>query len=201
MFSGLLPGAVLCDDWRSYKIKDGVSVAYKRQEGLLQIRAKVKLTSGMGAFLYLLEDTANISSWLSNSERAQLLGQPDAHTHIVHTYFTAPWPVSKRDTVTQSVWSQDPASGVLTLNVIDMGEHFAEQPGYVRMQQVQGQWQLTPLADGNVQIQYQGQANPGGKLPHFISDKVALSAIYSTFQQLPKVLIHYQRTYPGVVEP
>ena len=107
------------------------------------------------------------------------------------------WPVSKRDMVTQSVWQQDPLSGVLTMVVSDMGQHFPAVQGYVRMQQVQARWTLTPLPDGRMKIEYQGQADAAGKLPHFIGDKVALKSLLKTFLQLEITLTDYQLLYSG----
>ena len=60
------------------------------------------------------------------------------------------------------------------------------------MQQVTGVWTLTPLANGKMHLQYQGQADPAGKLPRFIGDKVALKSLLSTFTQLRQVLPDYQ---------
>lgn len=180
-------------EWQQYKTDGATSVEYRYTAGkLLEIRAHTEVTSTAAAFLHLLEDTANISKWAANTEKAELLGQPDANTHIVHTYFTAIWPVSKRDMVTQSVWQQDAGSGVVTMVVTDMGQHFPAVKGYVRMQQVEGRWTLTLLAAGRLKIQYQGQADPAGKLPHFIGDKVALKALFKTFIQLDVVLKDYQ---------
>ena len=188
-------------DWQDYKTDGMTTVEYRHAEtGVLQVRATTKVPSLTGAFLHLLEDTANIKTWAANTEKAELLGQPDNNTHIVHTYFSATWPVSKRDMVTQSVWQQDAVSGVLTMQVSDVGRLYPLVKGYVRMQRVQGLWTLTPQENGLLRIQYQGQADPGGKLPHFIADKVALKAIYTTFNRLPQVLKQYQQPYPGLSE-
>jgi hypothetical protein len=188
-------------DWQEYKTDGVTTVEYRHSEsGLLQLRATTKVPSLTGAFLHLLEDTESISSWAQNTEKAVLLAQPDSQTHVVHTYFTAIWPVSKRDMITQSSWQQDPTSGVLTMTVSDMGQHFPPEQGYVRMQQVQGSWTLTPLENGLLQIQYQGQADPAGKLPQFIADKVALKALFKTFSGLEKVLPQYQQPYANVSE-
>ena len=186
-------------EWQQYKTVGATSVEYRHNtDKLLEVRAQTEANSTAAAFLHLLEDTANIRKWAANTEKAQLLGQPDANTHIVHTYFTAIWPVSKRDMVTQSVWHQDASSGVLTMVVTDMGQHFPAVKGYVRMQQVEGRWTLTPLAAGRLKIQYQGQADPAGKLPRFIADKVALNSVLKTFKQLQQALPSYPQAYPGI---
>ena len=184
--------------WRLYKTVAETRVEYRHNaDKLLQVKAQTEVSATPAAFLHLLEDTANITKWAANTEKAQLLGQPDANTHLVHTYFSAMWPVSKRDMVTQSVWQQDPLSGVLTMVVSDMGQHFPAVQGYVRMQQVQARWTLTPLPDGRMNIEYQGQADAAGKLPHFIGDKVALKSLLKTFLQLEITLTDYQLLYSG----
>ena len=196
-----LPCSADLADWQSYKRSESTQVEYRKsQDGLLQIRAKTTVKSGIGAMLHLLEDTANITNWVANSQKAELTTQPDNKTHIVHTYFSAIWPVSKRDMVTKSVWQQDPQSRILTMTITDMGQHYPPVNGYVRIQQVEGEWTLTPLADGLLTIQYQGKADPGGKLPVFIAEKVALRASWQTFSTLKYVLESYQKQYPGITE-
>lgn len=196
-----LPCSADLADWQSYKRSESTQVEYRKsQDGLLQIRAKTTVKSGIGAMLHLLEDTANITTWVANSRKAELLSHPNAQTHLVHTYFSAIWPVSKRDMVTKSVWRQDPHSLILRMIVTDVGQNYPLVKGYVRMQQVEGEWTLTPSADGMLTIQYQGQADPGGKLPHFIADKVALKSTWQTFLALEDVILQYQSYYPGVSE-
>ncbi|PKM18016.1 MAG: hypothetical protein CVV11_18120 [Gammaproteobacteria bacterium HGW-Gammaproteobacteria-15] len=189
-------------EWRLYKADGNTRVEYRHDaDKLLQVRAETEVSSSVSAFLHLLEDTANIKRWAANTEKAELLGQPDRNTHIVHTYFTAIWPVSKRDMVTQSVWQQDAGSGVLTMQVSDLGGRYPSVKGYVRMQSVKGLWTLTPLPDGLLRIQYRGQADAGGKLPHFIGDKVALKSMFTTFSRLAATLPQYQWHYPDLQEP
>lgn len=197
-----LPDSANATQWQSYKKNSTTQVEYLRDnDGLLHIRTQTTVNSGIGAVLYLLEDTANITNWLTHSQKAQLLSQPDSHTHIVHTFFNAIWPVSKRDMITKSVWQQNPQSLSLSMTITDMGQHFAPVKGYVRMQQVQGEWTITPQPDALLRIVYQGHADPAGKLPDFIADKVALKASWQTFNALNQVLASYQKLYPGILEP
>lgn len=181
------------NDWRLYKTAGDVLVEYRRDaNNLLEIRAKTRVSSKVEAFKRLLEDTANIDKWVSNADKAELISHPDVDTNIVHTYFSAMWPVSDRDMVTKSVWTQRKESGELTLNVQDVGADYPRAKGYIRMQLVQAQWTLTPQPDGSLLINYQGQADPAGNLPHFLADKVALKSIFTTFQRLPAALQQYK---------
>ncbi|MDP5143636.1 START domain-containing protein [Rheinheimera baltica] len=192
---------VAASGWTTYHKSDQLLIEHRESENaLLQVHATTKVRSSIGAFLHLLEDTNNISAWVTNSERAIVLATPSSNTHLVHIYFDAIWPVSPRDMITQSSWTQDPQSKVLTLHIEDMGQHFSPEPGYVRVEQVQGHWELTPLEGGVLLIDYTGQADPAGKLPHFITDKVTLRSLLSTFSDLQQILSGYQKPYPGVLE-
>lgn len=187
--------------WKLHQERQPVRVKYRKSPAnLLQISASTTVHSGVGAFLYLLEDTATIRHWLANSHSAEVLAQPDQHTHLVHTRFKGVWPVSPRDMITRSVWSQQPDTGVLTILVSDIGQHYAVNAGYIRMQQVSGEWTLTPLPQGKLQITYQGQADPSGHLPHFLSNNVALKSTFQTFEKLSEVLANYQQKYPNIIE-
>lgn len=196
----LLPLCLTAEDWSGYKQQDGVTVEYRRHsDGVLEIRAQLTLKSLTGAFLHLLNDTAAISDWVANAKRVEILASPASNTNIVHTYFSAIWPVSPRDMVTQSIWTQN-TDGVLYLRVTDLGGQYPHTDGYMRMQQVEALWTLTPLADGSLHIQYQGQADPAGKVPGFIANKIALRSSWQTFSALKNVLTNYQKKYPGIAE-
>lgn len=187
--------------WTLYQDQPPVRVEYRKSpDNVLQIRASTTVNSGTGAFLYLLEDTAKVRNWLANSHSAKVLAQPDQYTHLVHTKFNAVWPISRRDMVTRSVWTQHSETRVLTIEVSDIGQHHPVDAGYIRMQQVSGTWTLTPLTQGKLQITYQGQADPAGRLPHFLSNSVALRSTFQTFDKLSEVLASYQQKYPNIIE-
>ncbi|OEY70889.1 hypothetical protein BI198_01615 [Rheinheimera salexigens] len=188
-------------DWQLYKQTATVKVHFRQlDKARLEINAELQTQSKLGAFMHLLNDTPAITNWVDGAERAQVIAQVNPHSHVVHSYFSGFWPVSPRDMITQSIWSQDEISGVLSIDIIDRGQDYPAQKGYVRMEQVSGRWQLTPLTEGGVLIQYQGQADPAGKLPHFIGNKAALKASFNTFKNLEHILSRYQEPYPGINE-
>lgn len=187
-------------DWRLYKSNPPVQIEYRQTaQQLLEIKAETTVQSTLGAFLHLLEDTGQIKRWVEHAESATLLEQPDPQTHLVYTRFDATWPVSKRDMVTRSVWSQDEDTLQLRLEIMDLAEEYELVAGYIRMRSVKALWLLTPQPDG-LHISYQGQADPAGKVPHFLTRNVALRTMYGSFQNLAGVLADYQQPYPRIIE-
>lgn len=196
---GSIHVAASANDWKLHRSQGPTRVEYRHEpDGLLQARAETVVESSLGAFLHLLEDTPRIADWAANTYRAELIATPAPRTHVVHTWFSAVWPVSKRDMVTRSTWQQR-ANGELTMQVSDVGHAFPVEKDHVRMQKVQAEWVLTPQAGGKLMIRYEGQADPAGRLPRFIGDKVALKALFKTFEQLPEALQQHQRPHPGVI--
>ena len=187
--------------WQPYKQNDNVQVQYRQvDKALVEIKAELRTQSMLGAFMHLLDDTSAISEWVDSAKRAEVMAKPGPQSHIVHSYFSGFWPVAPRDMVTLSVWSQDEKTGVLVIDITDQGASYPEKSGYVRMQRVSGRWQLTPLADGWLLIQYQGVADPAGKLPYVIAKNAALKATWNTFKNLQQVLVKYQMLYPGIIQ-
>ncbi|MGQ4277273.1 START domain-containing protein [Pseudidiomarina sp. E22-M8] len=189
--------------WRSYQsAPETIQVDYRYlPEGHIQIRAQREVDTGLGAFLYLLEDVDRIGEWVARAERATILAQPAANSYIVHTKFAGSWPIADRYMVTRSYWLQGPESLTLILDVQDASADYHVPVEGVRMTNIHAQWTLQPIANCKVAITYIGAAHPGGYLPLFLARTTTLSSILDTFAQLPAMLKDYQRNYSGVKEP
>ncbi|WP_417690427.1 START domain-containing protein [Pseudidiomarina sp.] len=201
----LFSGNVLAQqhsDWQQAVANPHYQIDYReRADGVLQLRAHLVVESKLGSFLHLLEDVDRISTWLARAEKATVLAQPDAHTHVVHTVFSGFFLVARRDMVTRSVWQQDPTSHVVTVKVENADNDYEVPPHGVRMTELAAEWQLHPSDDGSITIRYQGYADPAGALLKVVARSAALEALKKTLARLPAALENYQRPYPGIAEP
>lgn len=176
--------------WVKAKQSDGVTVSTRQlPDKPVEVCAYTAVRTGLGAFILLLRDTDQAPQWIANANTVTVLARPDATTDLVHSVFDAPWPIQDRDLVTRSRYHQDPTSLILTLDVEDASEYLATLPATVRMRSVKGRWQLTPLNEGWVAILYQGQADPGGNIPQWLSQKLVVSSTFETFVNLSKILL------------
>lgn len=189
--------------WHSYKrAPDSVNIDYRYLErGHIEIKASRTLSTKLGAFLHLLEDTDKIHTWVARAKSAQVIAQPSPQRFVVHTRFKGTWPVDERDMVTQSEWQQNEETFTLTMTTSDASSEYDIPSTGVRMSDIKAKWQLQPLGQGHVKISYHGSAHPGGSLPLFLAKSAALKSIAQTFQQLPTALANHQTSYPGVIEP
>ena len=189
-------------DWQQAVANPHYQIDYReRANGILELRANTVVDARLGSFLHLLEDVDRISTWLARAEKATVIAQPDAHTHVVHTVFSGFFLVARRDMVTRSVWQQDPISHIVTITVENANDDYQVPPHGVRMTALAAEWQLQPNEDGSITILYQGYADPAGALLKAVARSAALEALKKTLARLPAALENYQRPYPGIAEP
>ena len=202
----LLAGNTMAEEsWSLYKTRSGISMQKRyvtvAGQKKLQIKVELEYQGKIAAFLHLLNDTNNAVLWLHNVAQVKLLAKASAHEDLVYTRFSAPWPLADRELVSCSDWAQD-ASFTLTMTVSDCGDLHPADPGKVRLRSFSALWQLFLRPDGKVQLIYTGTADAGGSVPRFLSDPMALSSSWKSFNGLKREIEKpvYQNNHAGICE-
>jgi hypothetical protein len=189
------------DDWQFWKEENGIKV-YKRatSSAFVEIKAEMLVASRLSAFIALLQDTEATPSWLANISEVNVISQPDAYHHIVHSVFKAPWPIRNRDLVTRSYYYQA-SDKTLYLEISNCADCLPTIKNTIRVNRMGSQWKLLPISPDWVLINYQGFVDPGGKIPIWFANIMALKATMETFQHL-KLKIREKRyqfiSVPGI---
>ncbi|GLO59957.1 hypothetical protein MACH09_04650 [Vibrio sp. MACH09] len=187
--------------WKFDSNRNGISI-YSREhsDGLVEIRAQMFTPTSYGAFLSLLEDSKNVPNWIANVSSSQVLKQISATENIVYTQFAAPWPATNRDMVTYSKYSIEDSAFTLSIKDAPLST-FPPQQGYVRIHSVTATWLLQKLTNGLTVIEYTAFAHPGGDLPDWLINKLAIESARETFEGLRAQLPNYQtRSHPQIQE-
>lgn len=212
VFVLIFPSITLASDssesqWRLIKNKQGIKVfsSSMRDSDLQKIKGKFTVKSTLSAFVNVLNDLERVPEWLSNAETISIIKSNSNINTVVHTKFNALLFVSNRDMVVESTYHQDPDTYVVTLSINDLSEKYPRTPRYVRMNNVNGIWTIKPtLLNGSsaVSVTYEGTADPAGKIPTWIKDKVALSSTYQSLKALKKQmqLSEYQQPVAFIKE-
>lgn len=201
----LIPCRVLADEqlWELWKSEADIEVFQRKQvNGLVEVKAKMRINTRISAFIALLNDTENISLWLDRVESSSVLKQIAINENIVYSSFAAPWPAKDRDMITYSHYWQE-SNGTFVLEISDLSSYLPQKDNYLRITNVSASWTLIPLKNSEVMITYQAFADPGGKLPLWLINHLALSSIYNTFAGLRYriMLPQYQSAhYPNIKE-
>lgn len=191
-----LPG--IAQEWELDKQRDGVSVFSRHlTNNLLQIKALTTVKAGHEAFIRLLDDTEHCAKWIANCKKIEVVAAPDQANRLVHTFFSAPWPIHDRDMVTRYIITQH--QSFLEIQVRDAGQTFPIEPDHVRMTDVSGQWRLEEMPDDTMTVSYIGSGSPGGKIPDWLAKGALLDSIFETFKKLKTVIRDPQYTLDPTV--
>ncbi|WP_036178614.1 START domain-containing protein [Marinomonas sp. MED121] len=191
--------------WQRWKTSDSLSVYYRdyKETGLIEIKAQARLQSSLSGFLLFLQDYPLIPNWLENAKSADLIEQTNDTENLFVTSFYGIWPVSEREMVIRSRYWQNSDLSV-ELQVEDAAHEVPNPDHVIRIKIEKAHWILTPLAQGKIKIKYIIVADPMGKVPLWIANKVALRSMWNTLNALETQLalsVWQHMPIPGIIEP
>lgn len=154
----------------------------KEFKGEMLVETKLKTLAA------LLLDSPAAPEWIHQCESFEIIEQLDPKNAIIYFINGAPWPVSDRDAVVSSSFSQDPASQTVRIDIQALEDRVPEDDDYVRIPRMKGHWAFTPQGEGQVLVRYQVHAEPGGSLPAWLANSVVVDTPYYTMTNMVKML-------------
>lgn len=201
MWQKLLFIALFCSEsamaevksWQLWKHQNGVSIHYKKHDnGIFEVRGTVTVSNtNAGDFMALLSDAENAPQWIENVKSVKILARLSPSETVVYTQLDSPWPVSDRDMVSYSCYKRLNNTDT-ELKISAYPDYFDEQPNMIRITEIEGSWLLSEkIVQGLPQltIVHEIYADPGGAIPHWISNKVGLKSALLTMLTLEKKLL------------
>lgn len=175
--------------WQLAKEKGDIKVftrtsamgSLKDSKGVVQIKASVD------DVLNLLRNFDGYTKWMYKCAESKLLKRVSETEYYVYTVTDAPWPVSDRDLIAK-VNAEKKADGTVALTLSGVKDYIAEKPGKVRVPRFNGLWQVSPKANGVVEVIYQLESDPGGSLPDWVANATATDIPFYTLSEMKKLL-------------
>lgn len=158
------------------------------QDKRYEILARADVQTSLGAFLALMQDAERAPDWVANCKKIMVQTSSSGLDAIVHSYYDAPWPVKDRDMVTKTHIHLDDDQQGYTVSVSDLGQDIPKSVGYIRIQNVEGAWDVRQLEGGFVRVTYQGSGNPAGNLPQWVTNDLLVQSTSETFEQMTQLL-------------
>ncbi|OUS74153.1 hypothetical protein B5G52_02055 [Pseudoalteromonas sp. A601] len=178
--------------WQLWKQQDGASISYKKHEnGILEVRGSITVHgSSADDFMALLSDTQQAPLWIENVTFVEVLSRLSSSETIVYTQLDSPWPVTDRDMVSYSCYRRlSPSQTELIIKAYP--DYKAELDSVIRIKDLQARWLLNEenTEQGrSLTLTHDVYADPGGAIPHWISNKVGLKSALKTLLELRRQL-------------
>jgi hypothetical protein len=187
------------ENWQLAKEEDGIKVylshsatsQYQSFRGVALIKADVATLS------YLQENLTIACTWLYACADMRLL-KVEGDSTFVYLTTALPWPANTRDMVLRVQTEQtDNGSVIRHLSAVTGMEPVI--PGLIRVEQLQGVWQMVPKGERETEVTYQLQAEPAGDIPSWLANRFVIDAPMVTLKTL-RAVAERQGRYSADVE-
>lgn len=177
LLSGVLTAVFTCAahaaDWQLASNQQGIQVYTQSVEGqdLKNFRAVMTVNAPMQQVVATLMNGDQMPEWFYNILESKPI-TVQATGHYRYLWIKAPWPASDRDAVVKVNLAQDPKTLQLSIFAAAAPNLLPIHPDRVRIPRMQSGWTVTPLGKSRTQIQLDGNADPGGRIPVIVANIV-----------------------------
>lgn len=185
----MLVGSVSCvthaAEWKLASSQQGVHVYTQSVAGqdLKNFRAVMTVNAPMQQVVATLMNGDQMPEWFYNILESKPVTARAAGDYR-YLWIKAPWPATDRDAVVKVNMSQDPKSLKLSVFATVAPNFVPIHPDRVRIPRMQSGWTITPLGKSRTQIQLDGNADPGGRIPVAVANIVVSLMPRITMRQL-----------------
>lgn len=132
--------------------------------------------------LEVIRNTEKLPEWYHNTIEANRLQTISESESINYTVTKTPWPVTNRDSVTQSSIQpqEDDSIKVILKGVPDA---YPQQQDRIRVPRLDGYWLLQPHGD-QTKVTLQISAEPGGEIPSWLANAMVVDMPNNTLTNL-----------------
>jgi len=192
--SAIGSGDVVHGGWTLESERDGIKIYTRAVRGskLKQIRAVISVHASIETVVNTLTDYPNYHKWMYNVTESYVVDHPADSVHYVYRFEDAPWPVQNRYHVDRMIVAMQDKTATV---------HFKSMPNYmdksqdaIEVQRYEGSWKVSEVASHECQIEYILDENPGGYVPQWLVNYMAIDAPYKTLSNLRDRLEALQRS-------
>ncbi|MDB5264095.1 MAG: hypothetical protein JWQ14_3378 [Adhaeribacter sp.] len=178
------------DNWELKKNENGITV-YSRgitNEKLKEIRVVCELPGTTAQLKEILQNVGGHARWVYLTKKTNLVKKVDDQTLIYYSASDMPWPVTDRDLVVELTITEAPDSGNLSIRAKSISDYLPPKKDYVRVPYSLATWEVVPLPNNKLKVDYTFRVNPGGDIPSWIVNAAATTGPYNTFVKLRDLL-------------
>lgn len=156
------------------------------RQTLKAFKGEVEVPHEMLTVFAVLADVERYPEWVFQCSNARLM--PEYGYDIAYVHIRGIWPVSDRDIVTRTEIEQDDLTGAITLHTRAAPGLHPPRENTVRVTTLDNKFILTPLPDGWTRITFDTFVDPGGSIPAWLANLVAVRAPRDTLEGMAALM-------------
>lgn len=184
-----LPSTALSQNkWKQVIDKNGIKVFTRPSEKSQfdEFKGVTTINVDINVIDKVLADTSNATEWMHNCIKSKLLERNEKHV-VLYQVTKAPWPVSSRDLIVESIRKEKGNSIVRNMKITTHPKAPPKTNKLVRVPKLKGSWTLTKKGTAT-HVVYQILMDPGGKLPTWLANSASKDLPFNTLEGLKKIV-------------
>ena len=193
----LMSFSLIAGEWELAKDKDGIQVYTRAVEGsdYKAFRGESVVNAELNQVMALLDDTDGFVHWMFNCKNPKLLYKASLLDRYQYLQNDFPWPAADREMILRNEISQDPTTRVTTVKLSGIKADALPESGRlvlpkktdaVRVEEVAGFFELTPLSDVQTKVVFQLHLNPVGAPPSGLVNAMIVDNPFETLKAMRK---------------
>jgi hypothetical protein len=179
-----------------------------RGDAAPEFRAVTRMAVRLSTLVAVLLDTDRMPEWVYRTRQVTRLGRLEPTKGVSQVITAMPWPLRDREAVVAWHMAQEPRSGTVTIEGRSAKTGLPQKEDWVRMPSFESRWRFEPLADGQVEVRFEGFGDPGGSLALPLLREFVNAAVWEapllTVNALRQMVVRdeYRRAvFPFIREP
>lgn len=193
--------------WQEVERTDGITVLKHDQPGreMPAFRAIGEVEGDLYHVLAVITDVDRQAEWLPNTRLATVMERPGEDEVISYNVTDAPWPASDREVVVHRTVHVLEPGRVVEVRLEDVRLPAPKDVGIdtgdlVRVASLQATYRLTRIAPDRVEVDYQVDADPGGRIPEGLAARAARDLPFETLRNLRRQVQKTQGRYEAYIQ-
>ena len=175
--------------WNLIKQKDNIDVytRYHNDSEYKEIRIVTTFDVEIEKFMAVLNNAESYKEWVYKCSEGRMLERINEKEFIYYTVSDLPFPASDRDLVIHSKqWSDQ--EGNIHSKSVGIENYLDVSPDYVRIPFFESTWDIYPMEDGKIKIDYKAISHPGGFIPTWLVNMAITTGPIKTMEGLKNQL-------------
>ncbi len=190
LFTIMLPGSLVAQNWKYIKEKDGVKLytRHSTSSGLKYFRGVAEINIPAERIYSKLEDVYQTDWWTKDVSQIKVLQYAKDRLAQYYLVYDLPWPFKDRDLCVNVTASINHTTGERRLTAAPMPGTCVANNQCVRMKEFWEEWKIRPIDKNRSLVELEFYINPGTNLPDWIVNMVLTDSPIKVIRAMRRAL-------------
>lgn len=176
-------------DWALFKEKDAIKVFFREapHSNIREVLIRTQFRAPLSAVVSLINDVERFDEWQEHFQGLKKLKVYSPTRYIYYNRVNFPWPIADREFVMSATMSQDPRTHKVVFHSEAVPDFLPPNEKYIRVPETISHWEITPTAEGILELEYYLKSDPGGAIPAWLVNLALQTGPFKTMQRLREI--------------